>query len=254
MLLNSHISAYARCLAGKVCGLVRSTWGTSLGEDKLGARDKMLNTKVACWHAPGKHPPEAEADRCPVSAARTPRSGCSGAPNPDTESTLVRRACAGCAAQSPPPPSPFPALGTPKKAGVMKPFRPHVGLRDGRGQVAWAGGGSDVWGKTWGWMAETWIRVPGARQANAPSLPRPCALHVPVHTAQPLLPLRLLVWLGPRAQTCAAFGRRWSAPGRTTVGRQTTGTASCPKVAQVCASEVLTDTLSEPLCRPGPME
>ena len=29
MLLNSHISAYARCLAGKVCGLVRSTWGTS---------------------------------------------------------------------------------------------------------------------------------------------------------------------------------------------------------------------------------
>ena len=35
MLLNSHISAYARCLAGKVCGLVRSTWGTSQGEDKL---------------------------------------------------------------------------------------------------------------------------------------------------------------------------------------------------------------------------
>ena len=34
MLLNSHISAYARCLAGKVCSLVRSTWGTSQGEDK----------------------------------------------------------------------------------------------------------------------------------------------------------------------------------------------------------------------------
>ena len=38
MLLNSHISAYARCLAGKVCGLVRSTWGTSQG--------KIHNTKV----------------------------------------------------------------------------------------------------------------------------------------------------------------------------------------------------------------
>ena len=48
MLLNSHISAYARCVARKVCGLVRSTWGTSQGEDKLGARDKILtNTKVA---------------------------------------------------------------------------------------------------------------------------------------------------------------------------------------------------------------
>ena len=47
MLLNSHISAYARCLAGKLCGLVRSTWGTSQSEDKLGARDKILNTKVA---------------------------------------------------------------------------------------------------------------------------------------------------------------------------------------------------------------
>ena len=47
VLLNSHISAYATCLARKVCGLVRSTWGTSQGEDKLGARDKILNTKVA---------------------------------------------------------------------------------------------------------------------------------------------------------------------------------------------------------------
>ena len=37
MSLNSHISAYARCLAEKVCGVVRSTWGTSQGEDKLGA-------------------------------------------------------------------------------------------------------------------------------------------------------------------------------------------------------------------------
>ena len=47
MLLNSHISVHTRCLAKKVCGLVRSTWGTSQGEDKIGARDKILNTKVA---------------------------------------------------------------------------------------------------------------------------------------------------------------------------------------------------------------
>ena len=46
-MLNSHISAYTRCLAEKVCGLVRSTWGTSQGEDKLGATDKILHTKVA---------------------------------------------------------------------------------------------------------------------------------------------------------------------------------------------------------------
>ena len=54
MLLNSHVSAYARCLAGKVCGLVRSTWGTSLGEGRLGARDRILNTKVACWACAGQ--------------------------------------------------------------------------------------------------------------------------------------------------------------------------------------------------------
>ena len=47
MLLNSHILASARCLAWKVCGLVWSTWGTSQEEDKLGARDKILNTNVA---------------------------------------------------------------------------------------------------------------------------------------------------------------------------------------------------------------
>ena len=39
VLLNSHISAYTRCLAEKGCSLVRSTWGTSQGEDKPGARD-----------------------------------------------------------------------------------------------------------------------------------------------------------------------------------------------------------------------
>ena len=47
MLLNAHISAYTRCVAEMVCGLVRSTWGTSQGQDKLGARDKILNTKIA---------------------------------------------------------------------------------------------------------------------------------------------------------------------------------------------------------------
>ena len=47
MLLNSHISAYATCIAGKVCGPVRSTWGTSLGEDKLGAKARIVHTKVA---------------------------------------------------------------------------------------------------------------------------------------------------------------------------------------------------------------
>ena len=72
MLLNSHISAYTRCLAEKVCGLVRSTWGTSQGEDRLGARDKMLNTKVArraniLPHGPGAHraniPPHVWTDQ-----------------------------------------------------------------------------------------------------------------------------------------------------------------------------------------------
>ena len=38
VLLNAHISAYATCFARKVCGLVRSTWGTSQGEGKRGAR------------------------------------------------------------------------------------------------------------------------------------------------------------------------------------------------------------------------
>ena len=47
MLLNSHVSAYATCPARMVCGLVWCTWGTSLGEDKFGARDRILNTKVA---------------------------------------------------------------------------------------------------------------------------------------------------------------------------------------------------------------
>ena len=47
MFLSSHIPAYGTCFAGKVCSPVRFTWGTSLGEDKLGARVRILNTKVA---------------------------------------------------------------------------------------------------------------------------------------------------------------------------------------------------------------
>ena len=47
MLFNSHIPAYAMSFVGKVCGLVQSTWGTSLGEDKLGAGARILNAKVA---------------------------------------------------------------------------------------------------------------------------------------------------------------------------------------------------------------
>ena len=62
MLLNSHILAYARCFAWKVCGLLRSTWGTSLGEDKLGTRHKILNTKVARRACAGQTFPPDTAD------------------------------------------------------------------------------------------------------------------------------------------------------------------------------------------------
>ena len=59
VLLNSHISAYATCFARKVCSLVRSTWGTSLGEDKLEARDRIARRPCA-GRAQGKHSPLAE--------------------------------------------------------------------------------------------------------------------------------------------------------------------------------------------------
>ena len=82
MLLNSHILAYARCLAGKVCGLMRSTWGTSQGEDKLGATDKILNTKVvrqACaGHVPGKHSPLSPIGPEPPSMGRDRSTGANG--------------------------------------------------------------------------------------------------------------------------------------------------------------------------------
>ena len=80
MLLNSHISAYTRCLAEKVCGLERSTWGTSQGEDKLGARgprDKILNTKVARranippWLRPGVQPSRAPCIRADLQAIQS---------------------------------------------------------------------------------------------------------------------------------------------------------------------------------------
>jgi hypothetical protein len=47
VLLNSHVSANARRFAGTVCSPVQSIWGTSLGEDKLGASARTLNTQVA---------------------------------------------------------------------------------------------------------------------------------------------------------------------------------------------------------------
>ena len=36
-----------RALQGRFCSPVRSTWGISPGEDNLGARARMLNTKVS---------------------------------------------------------------------------------------------------------------------------------------------------------------------------------------------------------------
>ena len=72
MLLNSHISAYARCLAGKVCGLVRSTWATSQGEDKPGARDEIFNTKVARWACTGQTFPLGLWGPSPVTSCTQP--------------------------------------------------------------------------------------------------------------------------------------------------------------------------------------
>ena len=46
-LLNSRVSAYRTCYGGKVYGPTWSTWGTSLGEDKFGARASIINTNVA---------------------------------------------------------------------------------------------------------------------------------------------------------------------------------------------------------------
>ena len=56
MLLNSHMSASARCIAEKLCGVVRFIWGTSRGEDPLGARDKILNTNVVRRTCAGRAP------------------------------------------------------------------------------------------------------------------------------------------------------------------------------------------------------
>ena len=72
MLLTSHISAYTRSLAKKVCSLLRSTWGTSQGEDKLEARDKILNTKVARRACAGR----ASGKHCPSQFPQTPLPHC----------------------------------------------------------------------------------------------------------------------------------------------------------------------------------
>ena len=66
MLLNSHIPCFAR----NVCSPVQSTWGISLGEDKLGARASILNTKVARRatippHTFGRMPMHGSACACP---------------------------------------------------------------------------------------------------------------------------------------------------------------------------------------------
>ena len=66
------------CFAGKVCGPVRSTWGTSLGEDRLVAGARILNTMAATLgqsgHAPGgrtlpTEPPARSTGRTPIRTA-----------------------------------------------------------------------------------------------------------------------------------------------------------------------------------------
>ena len=54
MWLHSHISAYARCFARKVCRLVRPTWGISLSGYKPEAIDRIFSTKVARWACAGQ--------------------------------------------------------------------------------------------------------------------------------------------------------------------------------------------------------
>ena len=111
MLLNSHISAHARCIAENVCGLVQSTWGTSQGEDKLGARDKILNTKVvrrACaGRALGKHSPYQIRTSVP--------------PNPQTDPPW-RYACGSRRSRAGPP-----TLGTPSSSRVRPKECQHWG-------------------------------------------------------------------------------------------------------------------------------
>ena len=92
MLLNSHTSAYATRFARKVCGLVRSTWGTSLGGHTLGARDRIFNTKVARRACAGQtFPLQGPSFRGPPGgggpADQTPWAG--GAPG--GPQTLIRR-------------------------------------------------------------------------------------------------------------------------------------------------------------------
>ena len=53
MLFNSHISAYAKCLAGKVCRLVRSTWGIPQVRINLGLEIRYLLQRERAGHVPG---------------------------------------------------------------------------------------------------------------------------------------------------------------------------------------------------------
>ena len=59
------------CTEGLQSSAVQSTWGTPTGEDKLGARDRILDTKVArracAGRALGKHSPAIPQHPCGVS-------------------------------------------------------------------------------------------------------------------------------------------------------------------------------------------
>ena len=97
-VVESHISAYARCLAGKVCGLVRSTWGTSQSEDKPGARDKILNTKVARRACAGQtFPPQPKCRTARPQQQAGPRGTGNAAPprfrRPQPRGTPPRNTC-----------------------------------------------------------------------------------------------------------------------------------------------------------------
>ena len=76
---------------------MRSTWGTSLGEDKLGATDKMLNTKVAHRACPPVRPkytaprPDAGKRPCCVPNWRPLERGMQQSPLGAPRKSKVRR-------------------------------------------------------------------------------------------------------------------------------------------------------------------
>ena len=79
VILNSHISAHATCFARKFCSLVRSTWGISLGEDKLGARVGYFLQRYRVGHVPGARraniPPKAHVIEC-CTPTYSPQNDC----------------------------------------------------------------------------------------------------------------------------------------------------------------------------------